>query len=162
MTGAPTGLQVDIEFTAGTWTNVTTYFDNTVGFSIKYGRTNPAGTPQVATLSLQFDNDGRFTPFNGASPYYPNLPFTTPGMARKRIRVSYGSGASPVYVGYIKEWLPRYDNGGPRSYVQVNAVDRMDPLSRRTFLTNAQEATRALVPLAYFPLSDAANTTTLT
>ena len=153
MGGLPTGVQVDIEFTAGVWTNVTAYVDAEAGISIDFGRTDVTGQPQVASCSLRLDNvDGRFTPLNAASTYYPNLPFTTSTTARNRIRVSYASGASPRFVGYIRQWIPLLDGRFPR--VGISATDRLDPLSRLLLPPVLDLPALNIAPALYFPMAN--------
>ena len=150
MGGLPSGVRVDIEFTAGTWTNVTSAVDAAAGISIKYGRTSAGGDPQVATCSLRLENfDGAFTPKNASSAYYPNF------VPRKRIRVSYNSGTTPRYTGYIKQILPTQDGGLP--YVTISATDRTEQLSTvADLLVEPSSAVLATSPVFFFPLSDAA------
>lgn len=143
----PSGLQVDIEFTAGVWTNVSQYVPLRQGVSIRFGRTDSYGAPQVATASLRLDNfDGRFTPKNSSSPYYPNV------QPRRRVRVSYSSGAAPRFVGYIKQWLPVID--GDQHYVAISATDRLDVLSRSILKSAMRETLESSGVVAYYPLAD--------
>lgn len=143
----PTGLQVDIEFTAGVWTNVSAYVSLRQGISLKFGRTDSYGAPQVATAQLRLDNfDGRFTPKSSGSPYYPNV------VPRKRLRVSYASGSSPRFVGYIKQWLPTVD--GDQHYVTLSATCRLDVLSRSSLSGAHRQAMRALAPVTWLPMDD--------
>ncbi len=148
MSNAPTGFEVDIEFTAGVWTNVTSLARSGPGVSIRVGRTSPTGAPQVGSLSFTLDNaSGNFTPLNGGSTYYPNV---VPG---KRVRVSYGSGASLRAVGYVKSWTPSLD-GGVAPLVTVSAIDRLGALGSKVLRTAPQEAILSTNPTTYIPLDD--------
>lgn len=145
MGGHPSGLQVDIEFTAGVWTNVTAYVNLAAGIKIEYGRTESSGPAQVGTCSLTLDNsDGRFTVKSSASPYYPNM------VPRKRLRVSYSAGASPRFVGYIKEINPKADEN--MHYVELECFDRSEALSRQSLDGIIKETISALNPTTYLPL----------
>ena len=153
MSTAPTGFQVDVEFAAGVWTNVTSLVRSTQGVSIRYGRTSPLSQPQVASCSLVLDNSsGNFTPLNAGSSYYPNV---TTG---KRIRVSYASGASVRFLGFINAWQPILD-GGVAPLVQVQATDFFDRLSRGSLSSVVASEILALSPTYYIPLSDPAGST---
>jgi hypothetical protein len=153
MTGLPTGLQVDIEFTAGVWTNVTTYVRSAPPISIKYGRTTPFDVPQVASCALVLDNaDGRFTPHNAASAYWPNV------MQRKRLRVTYNSGTSPLFLGYIKSWQASLD-GGKAPLMAVAATDRFALLTQYVMKSVVEQEILALTPTTYIPLGDVIGST---
>ena len=153
MSTAPTGFQVDVEFSAGVWTNVTSMVRSTQGVSIRYGRTSPLSQPQVASCSLLLDNSsGSFTPLNAGSTYYPNV---TTG---KRVRVSYASGASVRFLGFINAWQPILD-GGVAPLVQVQATDFFDRLSRGSLNSVVASEILALSPTYYIPLSDPAGST---
>jgi len=146
----PTGLQVDIELTAGAWTNITAYVTGTV--SINIGRTDLRGTPQTGTASLRLDNnDGRFTPKNSASAYYPNI------VVRKRVRVSYNTGSSPRFTGYIKTIRPVIDND--QHYVELDCVDRLEALSRFRLDSLIPQEINDLAPTLYVPLNADAGVT---
>jgi hypothetical protein len=83
--------QVEVEFTAGVWTDVSADVDLSAGINIRYGRTSEFSDPSTATCDLQLANHlGRYTPFSQlladgvtVHPYYPNV------VPRKRVRVAF-------------------------------------------------------------------------
>jgi len=78
-----------------------------------------AGT---ATLTLN-NRDSRFTPFNVASPYYPNvLP-----MRRIRIRAVWDANTYPIYYGFVEGWPVSFNDTDTTT--QVNLVDGFKVLS---------------------------------
>lgn len=143
--GLPPGIKVEVEFTAGTWTDVTADVDGVAGINLKFGRTSEFSTPQVATCSLVLDDlSGKYTALNPASPYYPNI------RPRRRLRVSNQYG--PRFVGYIRGWPPGFD--GVRRIVQIDAYDRMGLLARRTLANTPDSVIAHDAPTWYFPMSD--------
>jgi len=79
---------------------------------------------EAGTASLTLDNrDGRFTPFNIASPYYPNvLP-----MRRIRIRAVWDANTYPVYYGFVEGWPVTFNDTDTTT--QVTLVDGFKILS---------------------------------
>ena len=79
---------------------------------------------EAGTASLTLDNrDGRFTPFNIASPYYPNvLP-----MRRIRIRAVWDANTYPVYYGFVEGWPVTFNDTDTTT--QVSLVDGFKILS---------------------------------
>lgn len=145
-TGLPTSIVVEVEFTAGVWTDISTHV---VGDSIEIsvGKDSPAGDLQPGTLDLELDNaDGTWTPDNPLSAYYPNV------VEGKRIRVvvnkgtpsgystgAYGTGAysgtlteSPRFVGRVTMWEPDFPTDPRQSRTRVTAVDVLGDLARKT------------------------------
>ena len=95
-TGLPTSVAVEIEYTSGVWTAVTT---SVIGDSltIRVGRT-PASSSQPGPLSFDLSNtDGTYTPDNPLSTVYPNF------VEGKRVRgvVVKGAATSYRFVGWI-------------------------------------------------------------
>lgn len=145
-TGFPTSIVVEIEFTAGVWTDITT---SVVGDSIEItvGKDSPSGDIQPGTLDLVLDNsDGTWTPDNPLSTYYPNI------VEGKRIRVvvnkgtpagystgAYGTGPyagtltqSARFVGRVTLWEPDYPDVPQQSRTRVQAIDALGDLARNT------------------------------
>jgi len=71
------------------------------GFSISRGTATELQRTETGRGSITLDNrDGRFTPMNSLSPYYPNiLP-----MRRLRIRAIWNAVTYPVFQPYIAGW----------------------------------------------------------
>ena len=110
-TGLPTSVAVEIEYTSGVWTAVTT---SVIGDSltIRVGRT-PASSSQPGTLSFDLSNtDGTYTPDNPLSTVYPNF------VEGKRVRVVVVKGAATSYrfVGWITLLQPTLSAVAAQSY----------------------------------------------
>jgi hypothetical protein len=133
---APDSYFLEAEFTAGVWTDISTYMDGGVGASVTYGRSTQYGPPQAATLTVTLENtDGRFTPLRQTlkdlvtvHPYYPNL------VPRKRIRWGYVKAAVRYvrFTGYVRGWPTGMVNDGSYEQVTLTAVDRSLQLQRYT------------------------------
>jgi hypothetical protein len=154
--GTPIGGKVEIEFTPGTWTDVTSDVEKDV-FTIKRGRTSEFSSPQTGTFDgLRLNNTtGTYSPLSQvladgitANPYYPNI------LPRKRIRYS-NTPAGTRFVGFIKSWPPYVDDNGT-SWVPISATDRLDQLSRVTLTTPIAQEQGTSAPVASWPLTDAA------
>jgi hypothetical protein len=80
---------------------------------------------EAGTASITLDNlDGRFTPFDVGSPYYPNvLP-----MRRIRIIGTWSAVEYPVFVGFVESW-PITFPGDVDMETRVSLVDGMKMLS---------------------------------
>lgn len=148
MTTFPTGLRFDVEFTAGVWTDVTSLVLADPEPRWEFGRSSEFSSPQPATCKFTLNNTtGNFTARNAGSAYFPNV---VPG---KRVRVSYGSGASPMYVGFVKSWTPSLREG-VLPVVEVFATDRLDVVSRATLPGAHWQAMSALAPVTWLPMDD--------
>ena len=65
---------VEIEFTSGTWTDVTSYLAYEQGMAGTFGRASEFDDVSQGTWSCTLRNDdGRFTPNNPVSPYFPGV-----------------------------------------------------------------------------------------
>lgn len=123
--GAPTSVAVEVEFTAGVWTAVTSSVRGE-SLEIKVGRER-GGDVQPGTCSFDLDNaDGTYTPDNPLSSLYPNF------VEGKRVRVVVVKGASTSYrfVGWIASLEPELGQSPNQSITHVEAVDLLGVLAR--------------------------------
>jgi hypothetical protein len=104
-------------------------FDEDISIYFRSGDTHRGAQRELqrveaGTASLTLDNrDGRFTPFNIASPYYPNvLP-----MRRIRIRAVWDANTYPVYYGFVEGWPVGFNDTDTTT--QVSLVDGFKILS---------------------------------
>src|SRR5882672_2815263 len=157
-TGLPSGQLVEIEFTAGVWTDVSADVEFAAGLPIRVGRTSPQSQSQVATFTCQLANQlGKYTPgrqvlTDGTTvhPYWPNV------VPRKRIRFSYLDGGAVRryrFTGYIKSWPPALENG-VRPVTVISAMDRMDQLSRVMLQSPIRQEIAQDGPLLWWPVTD--------
>lgn len=123
---AAANVVVEVEFTAGVWTDVSARVDLEQPFTIRGGRSDAfsdVGPTALSGLVLR-NTDGAFTPGNAASTYYPNV------KRNKRIRVKVvGSSTVQEFIGYIDAWDVNLSSG-PVVEAQVSATDRFKILTR--------------------------------
>lgn len=145
---------------APTWTDITQWVDLVGGVSVTFGRGDEYANVQTGSARVSLVNtDGRFTPGNVSSPYYPNVKI------RKRLRVSYtnptGGATAYRFSGYVEEWPTEWPTGGDSySSSQVTAVDRFKRLGANAPLRSIVEE-QYLVddPTAYYLLNETAGST---
>ncbi len=156
--GAPTAGMVEIEFTAGVWTDVSADVEWQLAVSLSpIGRSSPFGTTQPRTMTVTLDNArGQYTPLRQVladgvtvNGNYPNI------VPRKRIRYSYFVGATKYvrFVGNIKSWSPLMDNAF-RPVMQIVAADGLDRLSRLTLAGGPPVEYLADSPTFLYSLTD--------
>lgn len=152
--GPPTTL-VEIEFTAGVWTDISTSVQGD-SIEIVVGKDSAAGDMQPGTLDLTVDNiDGTWTPDNPLSSLYPNL------VEGKRIRVtvSKGSVSDIRFVGRLTSIVPDFPEELAQCETRLSAVDLLGELARMTGLPSmprfaAESLIRSTSAGAYYPLTD--------
>jgi hypothetical protein len=162
-TGVPAIQQLEVEFTAGVWTDVTADWDAPGGpLTIHVGRGDRYSQPSPGSMTFSLDNHlGKYTPQRQvladgvtAHPYWPNV------VPRKRVRYSYTISAVKYvrFLGYIKGWPPALENG-VRPVVTITATDRMDQLSRVKMKSPLRQEVLADSPDLLWPLDDASGST---
>lgn len=129
--GKVTSILVQIMFTTGTWTDVTSWFADEAGMGGRYGRSDEFTEVAPATWGLTLRNsDGRFTPDNPTSPYYPYVVEDV----RLRVSVTVGGTTYVRFDGYVDSWSPLFPDGNPdNGVVAIEASDTLSRLARRTF-----------------------------
>jgi hypothetical protein len=123
------------------------------GINISKGRQDQYGTVAEARLSLTLINlDGRFTPGNVSSPYYPNV------KKGRRIRISDTWNGVTYYrfTGFIDEWPVAWaDASATVADVQITATSRMARLGHGKTLPSVIEVEYLLDnPDAYYTLGE--------
>jgi len=102
-TGLPDSTTIEIEFTDGTWTDVTSLVNVGAGsITRKVGRSTQLDTISAGSLSFTLDNpDGTFTPDNPLSTYYPNV------VEGKRVRWKVTEAATTYtrFTGWTTQWV---------------------------------------------------------
>ena len=101
-TGFPTAYLMEVEFTAGVWTDITADVDFGVEVRVTYGRAREGEPVAPGSMELTlYNSTGKFVPDNPGSPYYPNV------VERKRIRYTVTKGVARTrFLGYIVAWQP--------------------------------------------------------
>lgn len=115
----------DGPFTASkTWVDVSAYVR---AASTDRGRSDELDQMQAGTCSVEFDNSTRrFDPLYAAGPYFGDL---TPGVPL-RVSVDAGSGAVPIFTGFVHSWPQNYDVSNNLAVCQVEATDAFRILNR--------------------------------
>jgi len=161
MTGLPAAHVFEVQFAPGTWTDVTGWVVGEDDTELRFGRPTEFQEPEAITLDFQLRNgDGRFTPDNPASPYWPYITEDNPvrmtvvlggpavggatyGSATYGTAVygagSYGgttyagTGASYVrFVGKVTTWDVDFPTGAAYDgVVTVQASDALGALANR-------------------------------
>jgi len=148
-TGLPDSTTIEIEFTDGVWTDVTSLVNVGAGaITRKVGRSTQLDTISAGSLSFTLDNPaGTFTPDNPLSTYYPNV------VEGKRVRwkVTEASVTYTRFTGYITQWVPEVD-GRSASVVNVNATDALGHLSTRQVWGLPETEMRYDSPVVYYTL----------
>ena len=150
--------KVEIAFNVGvtgspTWTDVTSRVRVEPGISIDHWRSNEGETTNPSSCSFTLiNNDGRFTPGNTSSIYYPNV------LRNRRVRVTRTTGGVTyqAFNGYVDDWAVDWPAGvTPVSDCRVSATSRMSRLGRGVELASSIEVERLLdAPIAYYTLGD--------
>ncbi|GAA1701656.1 LamG domain-containing protein [Fodinicola feengrottensis] len=141
------------------WIDISAYVAWDQQCTVTRGRADEQSAVTPSTFACVLDNvDGRFTPGNSGSPYYPNIKI--PLWIRFTI-VDAGAGiSSPRFTGLVDSWT--VDVSGPNSYktVAATATDVLHRMQRfrqiRSFL---HEEILQDGPLAYYPMDDGKDAT---
>jgi hypothetical protein len=155
---------MEVEFTAGVWTDVTADVEWRNGVQISSaGRNSEFGSTQPRSMTFDLNNSlGTYTPkrqtlADGTTvhPYYPNV------LPRKRVRYSYFVSASKYirFLGYVTSWGPTME-GGVLGVAHVTATDRLSLLARVTLDSPIREETLVDAVTVQFPLTEPAGATT--
>lgn len=147
--GLPDSTTIEIEFTDGVWTDVTSLVNvSSSAITRKVGRSTQLDTISAGSLSFTLDNpNGTFTPDNPLSTYYPNV------VEGKRVRwkVTEASTTYTRFTGWVTQWVPEID-GASASVVNVNATDALGHLSTRQVWGLPETEMRYDSPLVYYTL----------
>ena len=151
--GLPSAVLVEIEFTAGVWTDVSTSVRGT-SIEIKVGRSSKSGSNEPGTLDLDLENPtGTFLPDNPTGTYYPNF------VEGKRIRVRVTKSATTYtrFLGRITAITPDFPTEPAQSLTHVAAVDRLGELAGMPLRSPLEMQVLSEASLvAYWPLTESA------
>lgn len=153
-------LTVDMAFGASpdgdpalwSWTDITAYV-MVDGIPISRGRSDNAARVEPSKMTLRLINsDGRFTPENTASPYFPNVRMRVP----VRVRLQLGATTSTRFTGFVDEW-PIVWPGTVQTFstVTITASSRWRRLAQSPpFRSLAEEVLTYLRPSSYYPMTE--------
>lgn len=125
--GLPTAVTIELEFTAGVWTDIST---SVIADSLEIspaGRKTPTADLEGGTLDLDLDNnDGTWVPDNPLSSRFPNF------VEGRRIRCKVTKGTTSTrFVGRITTIEPDYNAPSPQhSRTHVVAIDAIGETAR--------------------------------
>lgn len=123
------GVKVEVEFTVGVWTDVSDYIQAEVETTGTFGRPTRFDDVAASTWTVTLRNgDGRFTPMNPFSPYYPNV---AKGR-RMRVYATWAGQTYPRFWGFITGITLPALTGVDDATVTINATDIMGTLERKT------------------------------
>jgi hypothetical protein len=148
-TGLPTSTSIEIEFTSGVWTDVTSLVNVSEGaITRKVGRSTQLDQISAGSLSFTLDNpSGNFTPDNPLSTYYPNVIEGN----RVRWKVTQGGVTYTRFTGWVTQWLPVIE-GFSASKIDVVCTDSLGHLSSRQMFGLPETEFRYDSPLVYYTL----------
>lgn len=132
-------LKTEIEFTSGVWTDVSEWVAADVESVGSFGRPTRFEDVAASTWDTTLRNsDGRFTPGNPNSPYYPNV------AKGKNVRVSvtYSGQTYPRFYGQIAGISMPAITSAEDATVRVQCADVMATLARKTLLSPFVEESR--------------------
>ncbi len=157
------GANPDGDPATWTWTDVSAYVRGTV--TITKGRADFAQTADATRMSFTLNNtDGRFTPGNPLSPYWPNVVRNVP------VRVQLTGFGDPLAAPYeratcfVDGW-PLTPNAGVIDVIsQISASGKLRRLQKGTKPLRSPlfRAISTLAPYAYWPLEDGSTATQAT
>lgn len=139
------------------WTDVTKWVQ---AWSSKRGRQHELGRFEAGTAMITLDNrDGRFSPFNTTSSYYPNVVPKVP----VRIRAIYNGLTWPLFRGNIESWPVKWPapNESDVTVACVDATKALNAKRAQEMNTAYPAAVQALAPYLYWRLNDAPGSTTV-
>lgn len=131
------------------WTDITASILERDAITITRGRRDEAAQVEPSALSFSVANaDGRFTPDNAGSPYFPNV--------KLRVPVRVVLDGSTRFSGFVDEW-PMQWPGGVESWStsSVRASGMWRRLAQAPpFKSTAEELISYLGPSSYYPMTD--------
>lgn len=162
--GRDPGEANDIVF-PGEWTRVTGFIRYDTGVKISVGRKEEGERVDPTRIEFRLDNaDGRFSPRNPESPYYPGLRKNTP------LLVTWdrdGAGDFfPMGTGYVSTWRPSRDQSRASSATTVKATGvyrrllQGSPVLRSAIYREILSPNRT-TPIAYWSCEDEDGSTSL-
>lgn len=156
LTTSPTALLAN-----QSWTDISAYVAEDQSTTLTRGRADELSDIQPSTLSLTVDNtDGRFTPGNTSSPYYPNLNL---GVLIRRSATVYDEAAGqqvyyPRFTGYVDSIdVPEWSIAPFEKVATIAASDRLARLGSAkmgTMLSMVDYENLNADPTLYYPLTE--------
>jgi hypothetical protein len=116
-----------VPFAGYSWTNVTTYLDDSEPLTRRFGRESSVGdtTPMELTFRLK-NNDRRFEIENSASPYYPNVEGGRPC----RVTMVQDAASYQWAFGFIQDFPQDYPEGSLVGSVPIVATCNLERIQQ--------------------------------
>lgn len=146
--------EFSIEFTAGTWTDVTA---DMVSVATRRGRNRELGAFETGSGTVVLRNETRkYDPEYAAGPYYGRL---RPNR-RIRIRATYNAITYPVMIGYIDRITQTYD--GPNAAITTITFSDLFKILNRVELPASAYAAEVLAdtPILWWRLDEPSGSAT--
>ncbi|WP_320069599.1 hypothetical protein [Micromonospora sp. RTGN7] len=143
------------------WTDVTPYWHTPDDVTVSWGTSSSASKVETATLGLSLkNNDSRFTPFSGRSPYWPHVIEWTP--IEYAIDLGDGAGWRTRFSGFVRSWSVAWP--GRSALMAVARIQAVGILGRQErgrppARSAMRRATMASSPGAYWPAEDGGDST---
>ncbi|GIJ10726.1 hypothetical protein ACFFMR_18845 [Micromonospora andamanensis] len=167
LTGDPLAVRIRIAFGAAVaddpdtweWTDVTEWWHVPDEVTITWGRSSGAGQAEHSTLSLTLKNDGRFTAYNGMSPYWPYVETWVP--IAFDIDLGDGAGWRNRFSGFVQKWPLTLPGGSSRmALAKIEAVGVLARLGRgNPPARSAMYRTIRRASVAYWPMEEGSGAT---
>ncbi|MGE3448981.1 MAG: LamG-like jellyroll fold domain-containing protein [Microbacteriaceae bacterium] len=145
--GMPTSISLEIEFTAGVWTNV--WGSCPGGYKLTVGKQERPFEPVPGILEFTLENpSGAYTPDNPLGTYFPNV------VEGKRVRVRVVKGSTYTrFVGRLTKIDPQFpDEGLPT--VSFEAQDLLGFYQQFRLRPSLEFAILDDSPVAYYPMTE--------
>lgn len=144
----PTSISLEIEFTAGVWTNV--WGSCPGGYKLTVGKQERPFEPVPGILEFTLENpSGAYTPDNPLGTYFPNV------VEGKRVRVRVVKSATTYtrFIGKLTSIDPQFpDEGLPT--VSFEAQDLLGFYQQFRLRPSLEFAILDDNPVAYFPMTE--------
>lgn len=138
------------------WVDVTSYVRSGTDITISYGRSDEWSQVGTTTCNLTLNNwDGDFSPRNPNGQWYGQIGMNTP------LRISYGSGDNPRFIGYVSQWPPRWGAAVGNAWTPIQAAGIIRRLSQgvKPLHSTLYRQIMSYNPIGYWPFEDGENAT---
>ncbi|WP_338699209.1 LamG-like jellyroll fold domain-containing protein [Streptomyces sp. Q6] len=133
-----------------TWTDITQYVDVVQGVTITRGASDELSETQPGTATLVLDNsDGRFTPGNTSSPYYPFVRRNAPIRISQAIIPTAPTGPQPYALELLGD---DFDDGKLNTSLWVNSYGGVSEVGGRARVPAAVNGFAAYQSTRYWRL----------
>lgn len=143
------------------WTDIThdVKVDSGKKVTITTGRADEASTTQPASLALTLDNRANLYSKSPLSPNYPNVKRNVP----VRVRAIYQGVPFTRFFGYATGFTPSWDTTGKYAIANLKANGALRRLAQgqQTLRSPLERAVAASGPVAYWPMEDTLNSSSL-